>query len=103
MPSVIEATRLASFFGNGFLRVIKVVKVLAIYGKLTNLSSHPIRTNQCIGKGERQTNHMERWHNRLRQSNARFVRKMLSFSKSDSMHEIVTRPFIINHNLSITG
>jgi len=62
----------------------------------------PPDTHQCIGKGERQTNHMERWYNRLRQSNARFVRKTLSFSKSDIMHEIVVRSFIIKHNLSLT-
>ena len=62
----------------------------------------PPDTHQCIGKGERQTNHMERWYNRLRQSNARFVRKTLSFSKSDTMHEIMTRSFIIKHNLSLT-
>jgi IS1 family transposase len=62
----------------------------------------PPDTHQCIGKGERQTNHMERWYNRLRQSNARFVRKTLSFSKSDTMHEIITRSFIIQHNLSLT-
>ena len=62
----------------------------------------PPDTHQCLGKGQRQTNHMERWYNRLRQSNARFVRKTLSFSKSDTMHEIVTRLFIIKHNLSLT-
>jgi len=62
----------------------------------------PADTHRCVGKGERQTNHMERWYNRLRQSNARFVRKTLSFSKSDTMHEIVTRSFIIQHNLSLT-
>jgi len=62
----------------------------------------PAETHHCVGKGERQTNHMERWYNRLRQSNARFVRKTLSFSKSDSMHEMVTRSFIVQHNLSLT-
>ena len=62
----------------------------------------PPDTHQCIGKDERQTNHMERWYNRLRQSNARFVRKTLSFSKSDTLHEIMTRSFIIQHHLSLT-
>jgi len=62
----------------------------------------PPETHQCIGKGERQTNHVERWYNRLRQSNARFVRKTLSFSKSDVMHEILTRSFIVKYNLSLT-
>ena len=49
----------------------------------------PPDIHQCVGKGERQTNLMERWYNRLRQSNARFVYKTLFFSKSDTMHEIV--------------
>jgi insertion element IS1 protein InsB len=62
----------------------------------------PAETHHCVGKSEGQTNHMERWYNRLRQSNARFVRKTLSFSKSDTMHEIITRSFIVKHNLSLT-
>jgi IS1 family transposase len=61
----------------------------------------PPETHECVGKGSRQTNHMERWYCTLRQSCARFVRKTLSFSKSDAMHEIVTRLFIIRHNLSL--
>ena len=61
----------------------------------------PPETHECVGKGSGQTNHMERWYNTLRQSNARFVRKTLSFSKSDEMHEIVTRLFIVQHNLSL--
>jgi len=58
-------------------------------------------THECVGKGSGQTNHMERWYNCLRQSSARFVRKTLSFLKSDAMHEIITRLFIIHHNLSL--
>lgn len=61
----------------------------------------PAQTHECVGKGSGQTNHMERWYNTLRQSCARFVRKTLSFSKSDAMHETVTRLFIIRHNLSL--
>jgi len=61
----------------------------------------PEETHHCVGKGSGQTNHMERWYNTFRQSSARFVRKTLSFSKSESMHEIVTRLFIIRHNLSL--
>ncbi len=61
----------------------------------------PPETHECVGKGSGQTNHMERWYNKLRQSNARFVRKTLSFSKSDAMHELITRLFIIRHNLSL--
>jgi len=41
-----------------------------------------------VGKSEGQTNHVERWNNgTLRQRLGRLVRKTLSFSKSDSMHE----------------
>ncbi len=58
-------------------------------------------THQCVGKASRQTNHMQRWYGTLRQSCARFARKTWSFSKSDTMHEIVTRLFIIRHNLSL--
>ncbi len=61
----------------------------------------PEQTHQCVGKGSGQTNHMERWYNTFRQSSARFVRKTLSFSKSEDMHEIVTRLFIIRYNLSL--
>jgi IS1 family transposase len=61
----------------------------------------PQETPECVGKESGQLSHMERWYNPLRQSHARFVRKTLSFSKSDSMHEIVTRLFIIRHNLSL--
>lgn len=61
----------------------------------------PEETHECVGKESGQTNHMERWYNNLRQSNARFVRKTLSFSKSDFMHLIVTRIFIVRYNLSL--
>jgi IS1 family transposase len=56
-------------------------------------------THRCVGKDTGETNHMERWNNTVRQSNARYVRKTLSFSKSDFYHEAVTRLFIIRYNL----
>ena len=43
----------------------------------------PEATHECVGKESGQVSHVERWYNTLRQSNARFVRKTLSFSKSD--------------------
>jgi insertion element IS1 protein InsB len=52
-----------------------------------------------MDKASGETSHMERWNNTLRQANARFVRKTLSFSKSDVYHELVTRLFIIRYNL----
>jgi insertion element IS1 protein InsB len=61
----------------------------------------PEEAHEWVGKESGQTNHTERWYNCLRQSNARFVHKTLSFSKSDVMHLIVTRIFIVCYNLSL--
>jgi len=49
------------------------------------------------------TSHIERWNNTLRQRLARFVRKTLSFSKSDQMHRIMLEWFIIEYNLKIAA
>jgi len=51
----------------------------------------PKETHHSVGKESGQTNHMERWNNTLRQSNARYTRKTLSFSKTDMFHNLVTR------------
>jgi IS1 family transposase len=59
----------------------------------------PAKSHRSVGKASGETNHMERWNNTLRQANARYVRKTLSFSKSDFYHELVTRLFIIRYNL----
>lgn len=56
-------------------------------------------THQCVGKETGQTAHVERWNNTLRQRLARFVRKTLSFSKSDFFHQLALRLFIHNYNL----
>lgn len=55
--------------------------------------------HHSVGKASGETNHVERWNNTLRQRLARFVRKTLSFSKSDVYHEWVWRLFIIRYNL----
>jgi insertion element IS1 protein InsB len=62
----------------------------------------PEETHRSVGKDSGETNHMERWNNTLRQSNARYVRKTLSFSKTDFYHELVTRVFIVRYNLSLS-
>ena len=49
------------------------------------------------------TSHIERWNNTLRQRLARFVRKALSFSKSDVMHRIMLEWFIIDYNLEVAS
>jgi insertion element IS1 protein InsB len=59
----------------------------------------PKRTHHPVGKETGQTAHQERWYNTLRQRVSRFVRKTLSFSKSETNHELVTRWFIIQYNL----
>ncbi|MBP7689336.1 MAG: IS1 family transposase [Thermoflexales bacterium] len=55
--------------------------------------------HRSVGKESGETHHVERWNNTLRQRLARFVRKTLSFSKSDFYHELVLRLFIIRYNL----
>mgnify|MGYP006323233327 FL=1 len=59
----------------------------------------PKETHHSVGKESGQTDQMQRWNNTLRQWNARYVRKTLSFSKSDFYHELVTRLFIVRYNL----
>jgi IS1 family transposase/transposase-like protein len=56
--------------------------------------------HQSVGKDSGQTAHIERWFNTLRQRLARFVRKTLSFSKSDKLHESVFRLFVHHYNLT---
>ena len=59
----------------------------------------PRATHHSVGKKSGQTAHLERWNNTLRQRISRFVRKTLSFSKSDVYHELVLKIFIHNYNL----
>ena len=67
------------------------------YQKVFGAESH-----QSVGKESGETAHVERWNNTLRQRLARFVRKTLSFSKSDVNHHIVTKWFIAEYNLAIS-
>jgi len=52
-----------------------------------------------VGKGSGQTNHVERSNGTLRQRLGRFVRKTLSFSKCNHMHEICLRLLLHRYNL----
>jgi IS1 family transposase len=56
--------------------------------------------NTPVSKQSGETAHMERWNNTLRQRLGRYVRKTLSFSKSRLWHELVTKWFILEYNLS---
>lgn len=58
--------------------------------------------HQLVGKESGQTAHVERWNCTLRQRVGRYVRKTLSFSKSDMFHHLVTKWFIFEYNLSLT-
>ena len=58
----------------------------------------PRRTHCCTGKGAGETCHVERWNNTLRQRLGRFVRKTLSFSKCERMHELALRLFVHQYN-----
>ncbi len=61
----------------------------------------PSEQHTAAGKETGGTAHVERWNNTLRQRLARFVRKSLSFSKSERMHEICLRLFLHRYNLSL--
>ncbi len=55
-------------------------------------------THHSVGKESGETSHVERWNNTLRQRLARFVRKTLSFSKSDVYHEAVLKLYLHYYN-----
>ena len=59
----------------------------------------PEAQHAAVGKETGETAHVERWNNTLRQRLARFVRKTLSFSKSQVMHEACLKLFLHRYNL----
>jgi insertion element IS1 protein InsB len=61
----------------------------------------PSEQHTAAGKETGLTAHVERWNNTLRQRLGRFVRKSLSFSKSDIMHDICLRLFLHDYNCSL--
>ena len=50
--------------------------------------------------GGKETNHVERFNGTLRQSCANLVRRTLSFSRNDAMHQIRILNFIHHYNLT---
>ncbi len=58
----------------------------------------PSEQHTAAGKESGLAAHVERWNNTLRQRLGRFVRKSLSFSKSDAMHELCLRLFLHVYN-----
>jgi len=63
----------------------------------------PAGQHTAAGKETGVTAHVERWNNTLRQRLGRFVRKSLSFSKSEEMHEICLRLFLHRYNLALAS
>ena len=61
----------------------------------------PAEQHHPVNKGSGLTNHQERWYNNLRQWIGRYTRRTLSFSKEDRYHDLITRWFILEHNLRI--
>ena len=61
----------------------------------------PKRTHRLCGKAEGETCHVERWNGTLRQRLGRFVRRTLSFSKCERMHDVALRLFVHHYNLSL--
>jgi insertion element IS1 protein InsB len=60
----------------------------------------PPSQHQAITKQARKTNHIERFHNTLRQRVSRLVRDMLSFSKKLANHVGAIKFFICHDNLA---
>jgi insertion element IS1 protein InsB len=61
----------------------------------------PAEQYMAVGKDSGETAHVERWNNTLRQRLGRFVRKSLSFCKSEEMHEVCLRLFLHSYNLAL--
>ena len=59
----------------------------------------PSEQHQVVAKQSGLTNHIERFNNTIRQRLSRFVRKTLSFSKSEQMHLICLELFLHSYNL----
>jgi insertion element IS1 protein InsB len=60
----------------------------------------PVAQHRAISKLARQTNHMERFNNTLRQRVSRLVREALSFSKKLAHHVGALKLFICHYNLT---
>jgi IS1 family transposase len=58
----------------------------------------PAEHHRPVDKSTGETNHIERWNLTLRQRLGRFVRKTLSFSKGEVMHEPCLRLFLHEYN-----
>ena len=60
----------------------------------------PVAQPRASSKLARQTNHLERFHNTLRQRVSRLVRAAWSFSKKLAHHSGALKLFICHYNLT---
>jgi insertion element IS1 protein InsB len=61
----------------------------------------PRECHEAVSKESGELAHVQRWNNTLRQRMARFVRKTLSFSESDEMHEVCLGLFLHRYNADL--
>lgn len=54
--------------------------------------------HESVGKETGETEHVERWNNTRRQRLGRFVRKILSLSKSNAYHKVALKVFNHGYN-----
>lgn len=63
----------------------------------------PSEQHTAVGKDSGETAPVERWNNTLRQRLGRLVRKTLSFSKSDVMHDLCLYLFLHRYNRQVVA
>ena len=63
----------------------------------------PSKRLHQVGKDTGETAHIERFNNTLRQRCVNLVRKTLSFSKDEILHQVRIRLFIDQYNLTCTS
>ena len=78
----------------GYRRCASYSDLWAAYAKVFRTGRH-----ESVAKGSGETAHVERWNCTLRQRVSRYVRKTLSFSKTDEYHHLATKYFIWHYNL----
>ena len=80
-------------------RIPAAYKGSLCYSDFWEAYANVIPAAQHVRSGQRgETNHIERWNNTLRQRVGRFVRRTLSFSKSEVMHEVAVCLFVHHYN-----
>lgn len=89
--------RLWSKIPDGYKRRQRFSDFWGAYGVVFSEKYH-----QQVDKESGECAHVERWFCTLRQRLARFVRKTLSFSKSERMHHLVTKLFVMAYNRELS-